>query len=766
MIKKIISIKSVGKFLDYSCKGDVGFEKLTLIFGENGRGKTMLSALLRSLDSGDPLFLLERKSVKSASGPEASVLVDATSHVFKDGKWNDAAPGILVFDTTFINENVYSGIYVDHEHKRNLYRFIVGEAGVKLASAVDECDAKIRDKNEEIKSKGKELQPLVLGKLEVKKFVELVAIPDVDKKIGEKETEVAALKHASVIGKKPALAKLSLPSISLTEIESLMGKKIEDIAENAEKLTKQHIASCMDQKGESWVNDGLGYIKQDRCPFCGQSLAGQELIKAYRAYFSAAYTSLKTEIGQLILKVKDDFSQEAILHLQESISSNMSNSDFWKDYVNSAYPSVNFENLKNAWTELQKAVDQDLQEKKASPLESLAPGQNTRKAFTAFEAEANGVAAYNAQVDSINALIADKKKKTAGGNLLSAEGELEQLKNVKNRHNDLSIKGMCDDYTKLVQEKTTIEDDKAKAKANLETYAKTVLTKYEKNINKYLEDFGAGFKICNTETKYPGGKPTSDYQLSIDNIAVNLGDSKPAAVGPCFKNTLSAGDKSTLAFAFFVARLEDDSNPLDKLSDKVVVLDDPVSSLDSNRRHCTQQVIRQLSQKAQQVIVLSHDSQFLLSIWSNEKKLHPKNLQIARSGQESKIAEWDIEKGTRDTYLHCYFTLDEYIEKGALATREIAACIRLLLEGNLRVRFPKEFKRNEWLGDFIEKIHKSDPSAPLAILKASLPELEQINEYSKKFHHDQNPTGFDKAPVNDAELQSYAKRALKFCCGA
>lgn len=49
MINKILFIKNVGRFVDYACHGDVEFQKLTLIFGENGRGKTMLSAILRSL---------------------------------------------------------------------------------------------------------------------------------------------------------------------------------------------------------------------------------------------------------------------------------------------------------------------------------------------------------------------------------------------------------------------------------------------------------------------------------------------------------------------------------------------------------------------------------------------------------------------------------------------------------------------------------------------------------------------------------------------
>jgi hypothetical protein len=58
---------------------------LTLIFGENARGKTMLSAILRSLGAGDPQYLLERKSIKSSKEPEACVRVTSASHTQVNG---------------------------------------------------------------------------------------------------------------------------------------------------------------------------------------------------------------------------------------------------------------------------------------------------------------------------------------------------------------------------------------------------------------------------------------------------------------------------------------------------------------------------------------------------------------------------------------------------------------------------------------------------------------------------------------------------------
>jgi wobble nucleotide-excising tRNase len=54
MLQRIISIRNVGRFLNCSASGDVTFRRFTLIFAENGRGKTTLCAILRSLATNMP----------------------------------------------------------------------------------------------------------------------------------------------------------------------------------------------------------------------------------------------------------------------------------------------------------------------------------------------------------------------------------------------------------------------------------------------------------------------------------------------------------------------------------------------------------------------------------------------------------------------------------------------------------------------------------------------------------------------------------------
>lgn len=50
MLQRIISIKNVGRFRSSAAVGDVTFRRVTLIFAENGRGKTTFCAILREIE--------------------------------------------------------------------------------------------------------------------------------------------------------------------------------------------------------------------------------------------------------------------------------------------------------------------------------------------------------------------------------------------------------------------------------------------------------------------------------------------------------------------------------------------------------------------------------------------------------------------------------------------------------------------------------------------------------------------------------------------
>lgn len=61
LIVRIRLLRNVGTFDSATAGATIAFSRLTVICAENGRGKTTLTAVLRSIATGDPLPISERR---------------------------------------------------------------------------------------------------------------------------------------------------------------------------------------------------------------------------------------------------------------------------------------------------------------------------------------------------------------------------------------------------------------------------------------------------------------------------------------------------------------------------------------------------------------------------------------------------------------------------------------------------------------------------------------------------------------------------------
>lgn len=69
---------SIGKFRNYQATGPVNFHKLTLLYGDNGGGKTTLTSVLRSLTSNTPSIVKSRISTNHTA-PQAAQIIQRNS---------------------------------------------------------------------------------------------------------------------------------------------------------------------------------------------------------------------------------------------------------------------------------------------------------------------------------------------------------------------------------------------------------------------------------------------------------------------------------------------------------------------------------------------------------------------------------------------------------------------------------------------------------------------------------------------------------------
>lgn len=756
MIKKVIRIKNIGRFASYAAQYDVAFRKMTIVFGENARGKTTLTNIFRSLSNGDCTLLQARTTLGEPASPEVEILLADGVATFKDGKWSRQFTRIEIFDSQFVEDNVYSGLNIESEHRRNLHRFVIGSKGVELARKVDELDLKIRDVNSRIGAKKDEINKLTSEQITADQFVRLSRLEKVDEAIVAQQKRVDALADATRLQNGPSLKKLKFPEAPTKELTTLLVKSLQEISREAEKATLAHISGRMDSRGESWITQGLSYIRGEQCPFCGQSLSSVHLIDLYRSYFDERYATLKAEISSFANNLSVLLPLEAVPVATGTIDSNVASAHFWMAHLDMSVPVLDVGKLTAAFSELRNIAKTYLEQKAASPLDSLVLGIDYSGLADVYNDLLKSVAQYNARIEKLNEAIDDKKRQVSGGSLGDERRVLEELKLQKLRFEDKAAQ-CCVEYQNSQNDKAQLETEKTAAKKNLNEYSENIFATYQAAINRYLESFGATFRVVEVKPSYVGGKPTSTFRFSVNDIPFAIEGAKP--VGPSFGTALSAGDKTTLAFAFFLARLDADID----LPSKVIVFDDPVSSLDASRKRCTQQHISRIGDRAQQVVVLSHDLRFLRSIWEATEAADVLPLAIFRAGKEnSTIAPWDVERATRSEYFELYFGLSEFVENGGNADlRSIARQIRPLLEMNLRLAFPKDFKSDQWLGDFIKALRDSKPTDDLYVVhKVLYAELSSINDYSKRYHHGDNPKA-DVEPINETELLTFVKRTLK-----
>ena len=754
MLKKIISIKNVGRFRNSAASGNPQLAKYTFVTGANGYGKTTLCAILRSLQTGDPALILGRKTLGAIDMPTIELLMDAGQVRFDGTKWSATKPEIAIFDGVFVAENVYSGEVVDIEHKRNLYRVIVGDDGVTLAAQDADLAAESRAKTGEVSTAGKAIQPHVPAGMKLDAFIALAETGEIAAQIEAQARIMDALRQAEALRARPALSEFAIPALP-EDVTSLLARTINDIAQDAEQRLSAHLAAHnMAASGGNWIVNVLGHA-DDTCPFCGQDIQGLPLIAAFRAVFSERYKALAGEIAAMRAGVAGDMGDAVLARLGIVAEQNKGGVEFWQKYCAIEAPALALPaGAVEAIRALAAAAIGLLDLKAAVPLESITTDDGFNAARATYDSVAAAMEPANAAILAANVIIADKKAVADAGDLKAAEAELTRLTAIQTRHR-ADVSDLCATYTKISGEKDTIETRKEAIRKQLDAHTKTVVKPYERRINDYLAAFNAGFTITETKHAYPGGVATSSYQLVINDTAVELGDSKTRGDQPSFKNTLSAGDRTTLALAFFLAHLERDPAS----SGKLVVFDDPFNSQDTFRRRQTVHEIMKVAKKCAQVIVLSHDATFLKQVWDKSPASERVALTIANHrAQGSKIMPVDLEHACRGRTATDIDDLQSYLTTGAGGLLDIIRKMRVVLETHCRTTYPGSFLADDWLGDMVRKIREGGDVHPAHAL---YDELDQINDYTSQYHHGENMADVTPDQIDPSELTGFTKRTLR-----
>jgi wobble nucleotide-excising tRNase len=282
-LKKITGIKTVGRFGAGTVSGGE-YAKYTLFYAGNGRGKSTLCAMLRSLKENNPSHLLKRKTFGSSEDQQVQLLLDTGSVKFSKGSWSASNPDIHIFDEHFINSNVHGGHQVAVDHRRNFYRVVVGPKGVRLAEEIDELDGLATTKQAAITADKKVLQQHVPKGMTLTDFLKLADDPSIDGKISAAEQVLKTIENTDGITKHSLLNPISLPRVP-ANFEDLMVKGLPEVSSDATALVQDQIsAHGFHTGGEEWLSHGLRHVTNDRCPFCSTICSASAPLRQFGAF--------------------------------------------------------------------------------------------------------------------------------------------------------------------------------------------------------------------------------------------------------------------------------------------------------------------------------------------------------------------------------------------------------------------------------------------------------------------------------------------------
>ena len=754
MIERISDVQGIG-LLNQANGKPYTLKKSTFLYADNGRGKSTLASIFQSLSTGDASAILSRKTVDGTVAQRVSLQFNSGHKVeFDKGKWSELRPEIHVFDVGFIDRNVYSGGSVNTDHRKNLLEFALGEPAVAARQKVTETSVKAKEATDKLQILITQISGYHDG-ITLSQFETLTLIEDVDKKIEDLTKRLITAQNVEKVLLKPIPNLVELPSLDIEQLFSTLSLSLKDVHKDAEQVVKEHITKLSKPNAEIWLSQGQSLSDDATCPYCDQDIASNNLIKAYQTHFNKAYNDLKAKVSGLSDSVLANISLKALENISTEISNSSKLSISWAEHLE--IQGITFEkaNSENALVELQQLLINLTSSKELSPTDEFGNEEQKQQALKLWELVLIPIRNTNEQIKAAIDLIKVCKEKLQSENVVNINQELLTLNLSKIRHQE-PVVGLFKQVIEARAASKSAETAKKTARETLDSLMASTLNKYETVINQLLQKFGAAFTIKGMSANFRGAAPRSEYGLLLRGKDVAL-----EGTSPSFSTALSEGDKRTLAFSFFLASVFADPN----IAKKTILIDDPMCSLDLNRRHQTRVVLKKLNEISEQLIVFAHDPYFLRDLRDfflrKDKTLPLSCFQLIASTDEySDFGSIDLDKECESDYFRNHRTLNDFLNASSVDNRLVAKSIRPLLEGYLHRRFPNYVPKDLLFGQIVILIRDATATSPLNHAQNLVDELNEINEYAGQFHHDTNPD-HEGVAIVAAELRSFVDRALK-----
>ncbi|CAH1558410.1 conserved hypothetical protein [Vibrio jasicida] len=769
MLEKIIKIENIKQWQHKRALSQ-GFGKLNLIYGRNGSGKSTLSKIFNYINDSDPEAISALKPIESQGVPNLTLRIGGDTITLSS---IETPYNFQVFNQEFIDSNLYIPNAKDKSQLTNYYEFSLGKVSVSKEQEIE----RLKAENVQINSQLTPLEARLTTKFpnkSVAKIRTIKAISNADDKIATLQAQIQDLKSVEHYKKRKTLSELVLSKPVLDS--SVFTLNIESLSKEAQDKVEQHIATHLKERDVTWIETGTELVNESgNCPFCAQPLASSNIFNLYQDFINESYIKasdkFELESDQFELDVRDIGCK--IESLEALVESNKKIIEDWSDRITGYDLNYDFKELDRLSTDLLRECVELIKDKKKDLLlqtDFTRFNQLFKQVFDAVD-----FTAYNDQVIAFNQKLADFLLKLATGSTQSLQAEIDKIEETKKRFEQQVVDDLAT-HKSLSDEKSSKSKKIRELKAEIDKEQEDSIKEHKDSINSLLKNFHSMIRIKELEKDNKGKNGSTRLKYVITFIDKELSVENSDDNKHIFEHVLSLGDRSALALAFFLSKFAKSNN--DK---SIIILDDPMSSLDNYRKDATIVEIEKLINNGYQTFVFSHDPFFLSEIQKYSilsqftqcfeievtyKKSNPLNPDSSQF-----ISSQIIEKNNYDSHvLHSYHKeynkLYEFVSDARDECKtEIARSIRPILEAHLRFLYPREFNEGVWLGNMITMIrNETDPNSHFFDKHGQIAQIAKINEFSKDFHH---ADGFDtKIQSLDLQtVQSYAQETLVFVTG-
>lgn len=594
-IKNFVDIKDCGIFNSWP-KGSIAFGRYNLIYGWNGSGKTTLSRVMRSLKKG----VIDPALTKDGSNPSFEFqLLDGSTVGSKNlSGWHDK---IRVFNCDFVRLNINA----DEAEAQPVYHLgkEQGDALEKLGKvreqlATNEKELEIQVGLQETAEKTKESAlteraGVIRDTISDHKF-DKAKLRKVLDKFKEDGTDTTSVVINEVEIKAVLNTATGSNDKSHIEILSFTPQKTEDVIHAAVKkacdtsVTKAVIEE-LDANVElrKWVEKGVHlHSGKDTCVFCASKIKDERLT-LLNQYFNDAYKNLMDDISA---------EQENIRILTDEIEAIKPPDDSRVYQEMRALYEVDSKaviDAASAFVTVCKDLNIALTNKRGKFTEvvivtPLVTVQEKAKAFTDAIGKLNQtIITHNEKCDNFQTAVQEARSKIINHHsatyYVSYKASLDALDEI-----DKKIIPLREAIDKLKVEETALD-------AQLREHNEAV-----DRINQLLVSFlgRADIKLITHE---------KGYYIERDGERAKY---------------LSEGEKTAIAFTYFISKMEEKEFDIES---SVIVIDDPISSLDTNSLFAAGSFIRCHLERASQVFILTHNYHFFRDIFGWMSRLKKPN---------------------------------------------------------------------------------------------------------------------------------------------